>query len=39
MQGTGVWSFIKARRADKASKKPTSKAAKKPEKVSLGTRK
>jgi len=39
MQGTGVWSFVKAERADKATKPPASKAAKKPEKVSLGTRK
>ena len=28
MQGTGVWSFIKADRADKATKPPASKAAK-----------
>jgi hypothetical protein len=39
MQGTGVWSFVKAERADKATKPPASKAAKKPEKVSLGKRK
>jgi hypothetical protein len=39
MRGTGVWSFIKADRADKAGKTPTSKSAKKPEKVSLGKKK
>jgi|TARA_B110000977_G_scaffold151195_1_gene191850 hypothetical protein len=39
MQGTGVWSFVKADRTDKTAKKPNSKAAKKPKKVSLGKRK